>query len=62
VAFLKMLEARQKSGGSAKCCNAAYLYALYGAVRNIDWRELPEKKKAEFKALTQQLRESGRFT
>ncbi|WP_419189817.1 TfoX/Sxy family DNA transformation protein [Stieleria marina] len=59
--FLQMLEGRRKIGRSAKCCNAACLYALYGAVHDIDWRELPEKKKAEFKKLSAELRASGRF-
>lgn len=60
-AFIKVLAGRLKQGRSAKCCNAAYLYALYGAIHDIDWRELPEKKKAEFKELTAEMRESGRF-
>lgn len=60
--FVQMLLGRVKQGRSAKCCNAAYLYAIYGAIHDIDWRELPENKKAEFKAFTAELRESGRFT
>lgn len=59
--FIKMLLARLEKGGSAKCCNAAYLYAIYGAIHDIDWRALPEKKKNEFKQLTAEMRESGRF-
>ncbi len=61
AAFVEMLRARSNSGRSAKCCNAAYLYALYGAIHEIDWREVPEKKKAEFKNLAAELRQSGRF-
>ena len=61
-AFLKMLDGRVRQGRSAKCCNAAYLYALYGAIHDIDWRDLPEKKKAEFKTLTADLRASGQFS
>jgi DNA transformation protein and related proteins len=60
-AFLRVLEARRANSRSTKCCNAAYLYAIYGAVREIDWRDIPEKKKQEFKAFTAELRESGRF-
>lgn len=60
-AFLKMLEGRQKLGRSAACCNAAYLYALYGAVNNLDWRDIPKIKKEEFKKFTKELRESGKF-
>lgn len=60
-AFVRMLTSRKADGKSTKCCNAAYLYALYGAIHDIDWRELPEKKKAEFKKLTADMRESGQF-
>lgn len=59
--FLQMLQGRRqnaqtrnKKGG--KCFNAAYLYALYGAVHDVDWRDVPEAKKKQFKKLTQQLR------
>jgi len=58
--FLQMMQGRRqlakkqgRKGGN--CFNAAYLYALYGAVHDIDWA-LPEAKKKEFKKLTQQLR------
>lgn len=61
-AFIKMLNGRKKIGRSAKCCNAAYLYAIYGAIHDIDWRELPAKKKEEFKAFAAELRESGQFS
>lgn len=61
-AFIKMLMGRKKIGRSAKCCNAAYLYAIHGAIHDIDWRALPEKKKAEYKAFTAELRESGQFS
>lgn len=60
-AFLKMLEGRKKLGRSASCCNALYLYSLYGAIHNLDWRDIPEKKKNEFKELTRELRESKIF-
>jgi len=59
--FLRMLEARRVQGRSAKACHAAYLYALYGAVNDVDWRDMPEKTKTEFKALTAELRASGEF-
>jgi len=60
-AFVKMLTVRKAEGRSTKCCNAAYLYALYGAIHDIDWRELPDAKKTEFKQLTAEMRESGQF-
>lgn len=59
--FIKMLEGRVASGRSASCANALYLYSLHGAIEDIDWRDLPEAKKEEFKALTAEIRESGRF-
>ena len=60
-AFIKMLEGRLKLKRSAKCCNALYLYSLYGAINNLHWTQIPENKKKEFKALTEKLRKSGRF-
>jgi len=61
-AFVQMLIARVNQGRSAKCCNAAYLYAFYGALHDIDWRDLPEEKKAYFKEFTAELRQSGQFS
>ena len=60
-AFVQMLLGRVKQGRSAKCCNAAYLYALYGAIHDVDWRELPDQQKQKFKALAAEMRELGRF-
>jgi hypothetical protein len=60
-AFLKMLEGRLKIGRSAKCCNALYLYSFYGAIHNVDWREVPAKQKEKYKALTEKLRKSGKY-
>ena len=40
------------------CVNACYLYALYGAIHNLDWREIPAHKKDEFKQFTKDIRES----
>ena len=59
VAFIKLLQGRLQRGSSVKCCNAAYLYAIYGAIHDVDWREIPEKKKVQFKELTAELRNSG---
>lgn len=60
-AFLRLLEVRKARGTSRKCCNAAYLYAIYGAIHDVDWREIPKAKKRAFKRLTAELRQSGRF-
>ena len=59
--FIKMLEGRLKLGRSASCCNALYLYSIYGAIHNLDWRKIPAKKKKEFKLLTEKLRATGKY-
>ncbi len=61
AAFCRMLSARVRQGGIAKCCNAAYLYAIYGAIHDIDWRDIPDRKKDEFKRFTAQLRAAKTF-
>ena len=60
--FIKMLEGRLKLGRSAGCCNALYLYSIYGAIQNLDWRNIPATKKKEFKNFTNTLRKSGYFS
>ncbi|NKB21653.1 MAG: hypothetical protein GKS01_14265 [Alphaproteobacteria bacterium] len=60
-AFNRMLEGRMKRGKSVKCCNALYLYAIYGAIHDVDWRQIPAKKQDEFKAYTKALRDSGKI-
>ena len=60
-AFIKILNAKKLRGVSSKSCNATYLYALYGAIHDLDWRELPDHKREQFKAFAAELRESGRF-
>jgi DNA transformation protein and related proteins len=60
-AFRHLLAARQQLGRGTKCCNAAYLYALYGAIHDIDWRAIPEPKKIEFKKLAARMRKSGEY-
>jgi len=61
ASFRLMLQVRIEQGRSAKCCNAAYLYAIYGAIHDIDWRKIPEHKKREFKKLAASMRESGLY-
>lgn len=56
--FAKMIAGRAKLGRGAKCYNALYLYAIYGAIHDLDWRDIPARKKAEFKSYTNQLRQS----
>ncbi len=60
--FIRMLLGRIQTGRSAKCCNASYLYAIHGAIHDLDWRAIPDEKKAEYKSLAAELRASGRFS
>ncbi len=55
-AFVQMLLARKKNGRGWKCCNAAYLYALHGAIHDIDWRELPADTKQKYRELAAEIR------
>lgn len=59
--FLRMLLGRKREGRSAKACNAAYLYAIHGAIHDIGWLDLPEEVKDQYKQFTADLRESGQF-
>ena len=61
MAFIMLLRGRVARGLSTFGCNAAFLYAMYGAVHDLDWRKIPAAKKNEFKKWTAQLRESGEF-
>lgn len=60
-AFVQLLIGRRQRGAKANCCNAAYLYALHGALHDIDWREVPESLKEEYKAFAAEIRQSGQF-
>lgn len=61
AAFLRLLQGRVARGLSTHGCNAAYLYALYGAIHDCDWRDVPVIEKAKFKAWTAAIRASGTF-
>ena len=54
--FVKLMESKRARGSGGTCFNASYLYALYGALHDCDWRDVPDEKKIEFKALTARLR------
>ena len=56
-AFAKMYP----TGDSYGDFNAAYLYALEGAIRNCDWLDIPEKLKQEYKEYAQNLQVKKRF-
>ena len=45
-----------ETGGFECTFNACYLYALWGAIHDCDWRLVPDDKKEEFKKLTASLR------
>ncbi|GAB5403052.1 MAG: hypothetical protein Aurels2KO_12830 [Aureliella sp.] len=38
------------SKGAIEGLSAVYLYALFGAIHDIDWRRIPAEAKAELKA------------
>jgi len=51
-AYLKIHE----MGGYCGKFHVAYIYALEGAITDTDWRRIPQAKKKEFKAFTEDLR------
>ena len=54
--FLRLVQSRKENGKSTNGFNALYLYALYGAVHDLNWKDIPEEKKQEFKRFTAQIR------
>ena len=54
VAFDKMYHNGDRYGDF----NAAYLYALEGAIRNCDWLEIPESIKKEYKLYANELQKN----
>ncbi len=42
--------------GERNIIHAAFLYALYGAVEDCAWQDVPEPKKIEFKSIAARLR------
>ena len=48
------------SGDSYGDFNAAYLYALEGAIRDCDWLDIPKKVKQEYKQYAQTLQAKKR--
>jgi hypothetical protein len=55
--YHRILIGRIQRAEATKSPSAIYLYALYGALHDLDWREIPEKKKQEFKKLAAELRQ-----
>lgn len=51
----KAFERMYPAGDTYGDFNAAYLYALEGAIRNCDWLEIPDKIKQEYKEFAQNL-------
>ena len=52
---LKAFEEMYAEGDAYGDYNAAYLYALEGAVRDCDWLEIPKEIKQEYKKFAQAL-------
>ena len=55
VGALKAFNLMYQSGDKYGDFNAAYLYALEGAIRDCDWLDIPASIKAEYKNYAQQL-------
>ena len=55
VGAQKAFEKMYSDGDAYGDFNAAYLYALEGAIRGCDWLDLPEKIKQEHKQYAQKL-------
>ena len=51
----KAFEKMYATGDSYGDFNAAYLYALEGAIQDCDWLEIPEKVKRDYKKYAQEL-------
>lgn len=51
----KAFEKMYAAGDSYGDFNAAYLYALEGAIRDCDWLDIPDKIKQEYKEYAQSL-------
>ena len=51
----KAFEKMYASGDSYGDFNAAYLYALEGAIRDCDWLDIPLEIKQEYRAFAQRL-------
>jgi TfoX-like protein len=57
----KAFEKMYADGDSYGDFNAAYLYAMEGAIRDCDWLDIPEKIKQEYKEYAQNLQAKKRF-
>lgn len=57
AAFVKMYKEGDKYGDY----NAAYLYAIEGAIRNCDWLEIPDSLKKEYKEYAEKLQKNRNF-
>lgn len=57
----KAFEKLYPTGDSYGDFNAAYLYALEGAIRNCEWLNIPDKIKKEYKEYAQNLQANKRI-
>ena len=55
VGARKAFETMYTQGDAYGDYNAAYLYALEGAIRDCDWLDIPEDVKSEYKRYAQEL-------
>lgn len=56
---VKAFEAMYPNGDAYGDFNAAYLYALEGAIRDCDWADLPEDVKLTFKNHAKELQQKN---
>jgi hypothetical protein len=56
----KAFERMYANGDAYGDFNAAYLYALEGAIRDCDWLEIPENVKQDFRKFAQELQANKR--
>lgn len=60
-AFLRILLARSERGISNKRLSVNYLYALHGAIHDLDWRDIPQTAKHKYRTLLADIRTSHQF-
>jgi DNA transformation protein and related proteins len=55
--FRLMALTRLAQGEKKGVIHAAYLYALWGAVHDVDWQDIPEEVKQRFKEFAAEMRQ-----
>ncbi len=58
-AFARVVIGRMRRGQDVSSLNVSYLYALHGALHDVDWRQLPEEAKQRYQLFVAEMRASG---